>query len=86
MKDDPQQLEVFPDKVALKRVNPDKNMCRFYLMTVQRDLFGRGALVTEYGRIGQAGRVQISHHEDEAQALAELADKAQAKRKCGYQE
>ena len=86
MKNDPRQLEIFPDKVLLKRVVPDKNMRRFYLMTVQRDLFGRGALVTEYGRIGQAGRVQIAHHEDEARALAELADKAEAKRKRGYQE
>lgn len=77
---------MFPDNVLLKRVAPDKNMRRFYLMTVQRDLFGRGALVTEHGRIGQAGRVRITHHEDEAQALAELADKTEAKRKRGYQE
>lgn len=86
MKDDPQQLEMFPDNVLLKRVAPEKNMRRFYLMTVQRDLFGHGALVTEYGRIGQAGRIRITHHEDEALALAELADKAKAKRKRGYQE
>tara|TARA_R110000737_G_scaffold350213_1_gene388561 strand:+ start:1415 stop:1675 length:261 start_codon:yes stop_codon:yes gene_type:complete len=86
MKDDPRQLEVFPDKVLLKRVAADKNMRRFYLMTVQRDLFGRGALVTEYGRIGQAGRVRVTHHEDEALALTDLAHKAEAKRKRGYQE
>ena len=86
MKDDPQQLEMFPDNVLLKRVAPEKNMRRFYLMTVQRDLFGCGARVTEYGRIGQAGRIRITHHEDEALALAELADKAKAKRKRGYQE
>ncbi|WP_113913580.1 WGR domain-containing protein [Roseovarius dicentrarchi] len=86
MKDDPQQLEMFPDNVLLKRVAPEENMRRFYLMTVQRDLFRRGALVTEYGRIGQAGRIWTTHHEDEALALAELADKAAAKRKRGYQE
>ncbi len=86
MKDDLQQLEMFPDNLLLKRVAPEKNMRRFYLMTVQRDLFGRGALVTEYGRIGQAGRVRITHHEDEARALAELAEKAEAKRKRGYHE
>lgn len=86
MTDDIRQLEVFPDKVLLKRVAPEKNMRRFYLMTVQRDLFGRGALIIEYGRIGQAGRVRVAHHEDEALALTDLAHKMEAKRKRGYQE
>lgn len=86
MKGDHRQLEIFPDEVLLKRVAPDSNMRRFYLMTVQRDLFGRGALVTEYGRIGQAGRVRVTHHEDEALALTALAKKTETKRKRGYQE
>jgi predicted DNA-binding WGR domain protein len=86
MKGDHRQLEIFPDEILLKRVAPDRNMRRFYLMTVQRDLFGRGALVTEYGRIGQAGRVRVTHHEDEALALTALAKKAETKRKRGYQE
>lgn len=86
MADDTRQLEIFPDNVLLKRVAPEKNMRRFYLMTVQRDLFGRGALFVEYGRIGQAGRVRVAHHENEALALADLAHKAEAKRKRGYQE
>lgn len=86
MKGDPQQLEIFPDSVLLKRETPDENMRRFYLMTVQRDLFGRGALITEYGRIGHPGRVLTTHHEDEAKALSALANKAEAKRKRGYQD
>lgn len=86
MTDDIRQLEIFPDKVLLRRVVPEKNMRRFYLMTVQRDLFGRGALIIEYGRIGQAGRVRVAHHEDEALALTDLAYKTEAKRKRGYQE
>ena len=85
MTDDIRQLEIFPDKVLLKRVAPEKNVCRFYLMTVQRDLFGRGALVTEYGRIGRPGRVHVAHHKDESFALIDLARKAEAKRKRGYQ-
>ncbi|TYB84641.1 WGR domain-containing protein [Oceaniovalibus sp. ACAM 378] len=86
MTTDPRQLEIFPDSLILRRVEPEQNMRRFYLMTVQRDLFGRGALITEFGRIGQAGQVKIAHHEDEARALAALADRAKAKRKRGYQE
>ena len=86
MTNDPRQLEIFPDSMMLTRVEPERNMRRFYLMTVQRDLFGRGALVTEFGRIGQAGQIKIMHHADEACALAALADRAEAKRKRGYQE
>ena len=86
MAHDPLQPELFPDQLFLKRIDPETNMRRFYMMTVQRDLFGQSALVTEYGRIGQAGRVQVAYLEDEAQALGALADKADAKRRRGYQE
>ena len=41
MTSDPRQLEIFPDSLILRRVEPERNMRRFYLMTVQRDLFGR---------------------------------------------
>lgn len=86
MTEDPRQREMFPDSLILNRIDPDRNMRRFYLMTVQRDLFGRAALITEFGRVGQAGQVRVAYHEDEACALAALADRAEAKRKRGYQE
>jgi hypothetical protein len=35
MFDDDSQYEVFPDRLHLRRVDPVKNMRRFYLMTVQ---------------------------------------------------
>lgn len=86
MRADPRQLEIFPDSLILRRVDPDRNMRRFYLMTVQRDLFGRGILITEFGRIGEAGQVKMAHHHDEARALTALADRADAKRRRGYRE
>ncbi|WP_420013224.1 WGR domain-containing protein [Tateyamaria sp.] len=60
MTDDPKQLHVFPDCLLMRRVDPAQNMQRFYLMTVQRDLFGGAMLVKEWGRIGSAGQVQVS--------------------------
>jgi len=74
------QLEVFPDRMHLRREDPSKNLRRFYLMTVQRDLFGGASLVREWGRIGSPGQVRIEHHRDEGQAVNALSDLLAAKR------
>lgn len=84
MTKDPTQLEVFPDRLHLRREDPAQNMRRFYLMTVQRDLFGGATLIREWGRVGSAGRVHVEHHLDEGQAVDALAGIATAKRKRGY--
>ena len=79
------QLEVFPDRMHLTREDPTKNLRRFYLMTVQRDLFGGASLIREWGRMGSPGRVFIEHHRDEGHAVNALSDLVAAKRKRGYQ-
>lgn len=79
------QHEIFPDRVKLRRIDPAKNMRRFYLMTVQRDLFGGATLIKEWGRIGTSGKIQRDQHADEGQAIDALADIAKAKHKRGYE-
>lgn len=44
--------------VQLRRVDPAQNVARFYVLTVQPDLFGGWTLVREWGRIGRAGTVR----------------------------
>jgi predicted DNA-binding WGR domain protein len=78
------QLEVFPDKMHLRRVDPMKNMNRFYALTVQRDLFGGASLIREWGRMGSPGRVVIEHHRDEGHAVNALIDQVSVKRRRGY--
>lgn len=85
MKSDPIQLEVFPDAITLRKIDSAKNMRRFYLMTAQRDLFGRGRLTIEFGRIGQAGRVLVRHFDNEAEAINTLAAQVERKQNRGYQ-
>jgi predicted DNA-binding WGR domain protein len=85
MTDEYAQLEVFPDRLHLRREEPSKNLRRFYLMTVQRDLFGGATLIREWGRIGSPGKLQIEHHPDEGRAVNALAEIMAAKRKRGYQ-
>lgn len=78
------QLEIFPDRMHLHREDPLRNMRRFYLMAIQRDLFGGVSLIREWGRMGSSGRLRIDHHPDEGRAVDALADLVTSKRKRGY--
>jgi predicted DNA-binding WGR domain protein len=84
MSEERTQFEVFPDRLHLRRVDTEKNMRRFYLMTVQRDLFGGAQLVREWGRIGSSGKIKTSYHVDEGRAVDKLAEIVCAKQKRGY--
>jgi hypothetical protein len=55
------KFEVFPDRLHLRRADIAKNMRRFYLMTVHRDLFGGATWVREWGRIGSSGTSATTH-------------------------
>ncbi|MCV6584228.1 MAG: WGR domain-containing protein [Marinibacterium sp.] len=80
----PVQIEVFPDQVYLERTDAAQNMNRYYLMKVQRDLFGGAQLIREWGRIGSPGRVLTTSHADEGLAVDALAEITQKKKKRGY--
>jgi len=78
------QLEVFPDRLHLRRVDPARRMYRLCEMAVQRDLLGGAALVCEWGRIGSPGKVRREVHPDEGQAVDALIARARAKARRGY--
>ena len=84
MSDNPVQAEVFPSRIKLRRIDPIQKIRHFYLLTIQRDLFGGATLVREWGRIGSGGKVKTSHHADEGQAVDALATLAQQRFKRGY--
>jgi predicted DNA-binding WGR domain protein len=45
------QLEVFPTHLQLWRIDPARNMRRYYRITIHNDLFGQATLMREWGRI-----------------------------------
>ncbi|WP_457094948.1 WGR domain-containing protein [Microvirga sp. P5_D2] len=47
------------EPVSMRKVDPTKNMARFYSLEVERDLLGRVVLVRRWGRIGAAGKVRL---------------------------
>ncbi|WP_299655731.1 WGR domain-containing protein [uncultured Jannaschia sp.] len=79
-----EQGEIFPTRLKLRRIDPERNMRRFYLMQVQPDLFGGASLIREWGRIGNRGRVLVEHHADEGEAATALLNMARAKGRRGY--
>jgi predicted DNA-binding WGR domain protein len=70
--------------VHLSRIDPARNMCRFYWIDVQPDLFGGFAVVKEWGRIGARGRMMDEWHMTEAEAHFALQRQAERKRRRGY--
>lgn len=70
--------------IHLTRVDPARNMARFYRLSLARDLFEGWQLVREWGRIGQAGTVHCEAFASEADAVAALQSLAACKRRRGY--
>ena len=80
----PIQLDVFPTDLQMRRIDPARNMRRFYRLSVQSDLFGRASLVREWGRIGFRGQMMVETHLDEGKAVTALMKLAAAKKRRGY--
>ena len=68
----PTQLPLPFPTAGLQRVDPARNMARFYSMDVERDLFGCVVLVRRWGGIGTAGRIRLDERPDQGRALAAL--------------
>jgi predicted DNA-binding WGR domain protein len=72
------------DAILLHRIDPARNMRRFYRLEVAPDLFGRWCLVAEWGRIGRAGRLRMMAYESAADAQEALAKQRRIKERRGY--
>ena len=70
--------------IYLTKIDPAKNMARFYTMSVQPTLFGEWALLKEWGRIGSAGRLVSCRFASEREAALAMAEHLEAKLRKGY--
>jgi predicted DNA-binding WGR domain protein len=70
--------------VRLCRIDPDKNMARFYRLAVERDLFGMWCFIREWGRIGRGGRMRMIPYATPMEAHAALRKQRHAKEQRGY--
>jgi Uncharacterized conserved protein len=70
--------------LTLTRVEPEKNIARFYTLSIEPSLFGDHALVRRWGRIGCRGRLRIDLHASRLDAEKAFRQLASIKRKRRY--
>ncbi len=68
----------------LERIDPVRNMRRFYTVSVGRSLFGEPVLIRRWGRIGSFGQEKLETCASEQEALSRLLALTQSKRKRDY--
>lgn len=73
-----------PYHLYVERIEPEKNMARFYTLTVQLNLFGETSLVRCWGRIGTHGQHKLHVFQDEEHAIELFLKLLLEKRKRGY--
>ncbi|TPP05975.1 WGR domain-containing protein [Rhizobium glycinendophyticum] len=74
------------DAIHLHRIDPAKNMARFYLVTIEETLFGETIVRRHWGRIGTHGqsRTQLVERVEDAPVMA--ARLCHVKRRRGYRD
>lgn len=70
--------------IYLTKIDPARNMARFYVLDVQPDLFGEWALVREWGRIGRAGQSRRASFAEHGAVEAAFAREFKKRRSRGY--
>ncbi len=77
-------MEPDDDLLLLKRVDPVRNMNRFYHLSVEPTLFGGFAVRRTWGRLGTRGRTRLDLFADASSALAHQQKLAAQKHRRGY--
>lgn len=75
---------VQPYHLYIERIEPQKNMARFYALAVQPTLFGEVSLVRCWGRIGARGQQKVHLFDDEKQAVDLFLELLRKRQKRGY--
>lgn len=68
----------------LQRIDPERNMARFYRLRLEPTLFGEVALRCSWGRIGRPGQSLIRTHPGWPEAQADAARTLRGKLRRGY--
>lgn len=70
--------------VTLYRIDPARNMQRFYRLDIQPDLFGNQCLIREWGRIGRGGQVRSIPYPTGDEVQAAFREQQGTKERKGY--
>jgi len=70
--------------VLLRRVDPTRNMSRYYRLDVQPDLFGSWCCIREWGRIGCGYQMRSVPYPTREDAQMALDHQRRRKERRGY--
>lgn len=77
-------MENVSEGVLLDRIDPHRNMARFYRLDIVPDLFGGVVLVRNWGRIGGRGQERCKWFAQSDDAMREQAAWIRRKTRRGY--
>ncbi|MBX3575134.1 MAG: WGR domain-containing protein [Mesorhizobium sp.] len=72
--------------VHLRRIDPSRNMRRFYVLAIQPTLFGGASVIRNWGRIGSNGQSIMQTFDSEGDATSASMRLERAKRRKGYRD
>lgn len=75
-----------PPPLYLRRIDPARNMRRFYTLHLQKTLFGELTLTRHWGRIGTRGQALTQTFQAPDNALTAFARLCRQKRSRGYRD
>jgi predicted DNA-binding WGR domain protein len=70
--------------ILLERIDPTKNVARYYVLSVEATLLARDTLVRRWGRIGSAGRQRFEFFDSRTSARLALETWLAKNRRRGY--
>lgn len=73
-----------PTEIVLHRVDPARNMARFYRLSIEPNLFGGSSLVRNWGRIGAPGQSKLEFFDDDDATRCAMGRIARRKLARGY--
>ena len=71
-------------QVILERIDPTKNVARYYVLSVEATLLARDTLVRRWGRIGSDGRQRFEFFDSRTSARLAPETWLAKKRRRGY--
>jgi len=71
-------------QINLRRVDPSRNMNRFYSVELTKDLFGDHGVHRQWGRFGTWGRQRCDWYKSQMEAECALSDLVKQKLARGY--
>lgn len=73
-----------PYQLYVERMDPTKNMARYYAMSIEATLLGDVCLTRRWGRIGARGQAMQHHFQKEEDAVQLFLELLRSKRVRGY--